>query len=194
MYCCIARPLIVCMDGWMTITYSCTLRYRDGAWYIYTVTITSSLSCLHKSLACHPYILNVNKIYAYPTNNQEVNRREVYTVLLLVPWQSWLSWWRWSGTPTTLVCGPSDRLAMPCPLPLQTVGQWRTADCLHPAALHAPVRSGQTTSAERHVHIMKNCNYSNQTGRPVHDTELLYFKLHSVVYVDTPFCSFTQEI
>ena len=79
------------------------------------------------------------------------------TVLLLVPWQSWLSWWQWSGTPTTLVCGPSDRLAMPRPLPLQTVAQWRTADCLRPAALCVQQRSGQTPSAEWHVHIMKNC-------------------------------------
>ena len=81
------------------------------------------------------------------------------TVLLLVPWQSWLSWWRWSGTPTTLVCGPSDRLAMPRPLPLQTVAQWRTADCLRLAALCVQQRSGQTPSAERHVHIMKNCGW-----------------------------------
>lgn len=99
------------------------------------------------------------------------------TVLLLVPWQSWLSWWRWSGTPTTLVCGPSDRLAMPRPLPLQTVAQWRTADCLRPAALCVQQRSGQTPSAERHVHIMKNCSCSwkvTNTGHPIHDTKMLY--------------------
>ena len=46
----------------------------------------------------------------------------------------------------TLVCGPSDRLAVPRPLPLQTVAQWRTAD--QPAALCGQQHLVLTPSAE----------------------------------------------
>ena len=46
----------------------------------------------------------------------------------------------------TLVCGPSDRLVVPRPLPMQTAAQWRTAD--RPAALHGQEHLVPTPSAE----------------------------------------------
>ena len=70
---------------------------------------------------------------------------------VLVPWQSCFSWWQWSGTPRILVCGTSDRLGVPCPLPLQTAAQWRTADCL--AALCGQEHLVPTPSAEWYVHV-----------------------------------------